>query len=255
MNVLDNLTRPARVFFRDDDAGWADDQLFRLMEMFSTHSMPMDLAVIPMELNEPLADRLANHWDQASHLLGMHQHGFIHKNHETTGRKCEFGPSRSAKSQLSDLDAGKKRLADFLEDRVDPIFTPPWNRCAAPTVDGLKNLHFLALSRDQTAVPLGLHGLEEIPVHIDWFRKIKGERISLEQLGQSIADTIQINRGPVGIMLHHAPMESEDFHALEELLKLMVKKDKISPCLMRDVITGFRKTQAPLLKKKANPSD
>ena len=76
--------------------------------------------------------------------VGLHQHGLAHVNHEREGRKCEFGPSRDAAAQRRDIADGRERLAALLGDRVDPIFTPPWNRCTADTGAVLAELGFAA---------------------------------------------------------------------------------------------------------------
>ena len=152
------------VFFRDDDAGWGDARLFELLDRFAAHSLPVDLAVIPMELDRALADELA-----ARPRVGLHQHGLAHVNHEREGRKHEFGPSRDAAAQRADIAAGRERLADLLGERVDPIFTPPWNRCTADTGRCLAELGFEVLSREARAAPLDVPGLRELPVSVDWF--------------------------------------------------------------------------------------
>jgi hypothetical protein len=43
-------------------------------------------------------------------LIELDQHGWQHTNHETTGRKCEFGPSRSYEQQYADIAQGKALL-------------------------------------------------------------------------------------------------------------------------------------------------
>jgi len=229
---------PATIFFRDDDAGWSDDRLFQLLEIFSSHSIPIDLAVIPKALGVPLANRLRDHREKFPKYLGLHQHGFCHDNHELEGRKCEFGPIRSQVEQFHDIQKGKQHLEELLGGMIDPIFTPPWNRCNAVTAKCLKFLEFKVLSRDVTADPILLQGLREVPVHIDWFRKRKGIRIILDQLGQEIADAIQ-SRDPVGIMLHHEPMSAEDFQALDHLLALFAGSKNIRCLLMRDLFYKF----------------
>ena len=102
--------------------------------------------------------------------MGLHQHGLAHANHEREGRKCEFGPSRGLEAQRRDIEAGRARLTDLLGDRVDPIFTPPWNRCTTDTGTALAELGFRVLSRESRAEPLGVPGLFELPIHIDWVR-------------------------------------------------------------------------------------
>ena len=45
---------PCTAFFRDDDAGWGDERLWVLLDLFDRRSLPVDLAVIPAELHPRL---------------------------------------------------------------------------------------------------------------------------------------------------------------------------------------------------------
>ena len=116
--ALDTAPQPLSLFFRDDDAGWADDRLFTLLDLFSRHAMPIDLAVIPLALTPRLADALLARRAQDKVALGLHQHGYAHINHEVIGRKYEFGPSRSMRRQLEELAAGRDRLRALLGDQI-----------------------------------------------------------------------------------------------------------------------------------------
>jgi hypothetical protein len=147
--------------------------------------------------------------------VGLHQHGLAHANHEREGRQCEFGPSRGLEAQRRDIEAGRARLADLLGDRVDPIFTPPWNRCTADTGAALAQLGFRVLSRESRAEPLGVPGLFELPIHIDWVRCLPVE------LGVRIAGAIR-SGGPVGLMFHHAVME--DMRPMADLVSLLAER-------------------------------
>src|SRR3954469_20118717 len=100
---LDARNEPVTFFFRDDDAGWADKRLFELLDLFEERRLPLDLAAIPRAMNEPLADALRSRHAGAAGRVGLHQHGFVHVNHEPEGRKQEFGPARSAAEQRDDI--------------------------------------------------------------------------------------------------------------------------------------------------------
>ena len=91
---LDAAPTPRTFFFRDDDAGWADERLIALLDVFAHHSVPVDVAVIPAALDRRLAASLRRRKEADSGLLAFHQHGFAHANHEPSGRPCEFGPDR-----------------------------------------------------------------------------------------------------------------------------------------------------------------
>src|SRR5688500_5497238 len=117
---LDAAPAPVDVFFRDDDAGWGNDRLIELLDLFEQHALPLDLAVIPAALECGVAAELRA---RAGARLGLHQHGFAHRNHEPDGRRFEFGPGRPYGAQRRDIDAGAERLAAPLGDVVQPIFT------------------------------------------------------------------------------------------------------------------------------------
>jgi hypothetical protein len=213
--ALDAAPGPIEVFFRDDDAGWRSDRLGALLDVFGEHDLPVDLAVIPAALDRTLADRLR----RLPARVGLHQHGFAHRNHEPNGRKFEFGPNRPTAAQREDIATGADRLQQLLGDRLDPIFTPPWNRCAPETGRCLVELGFEVLSREHRAEPLNLAGLKEIPVHVDWCRPDREQRL--------IAAMASCN--PVGLMFHHAEMDRAEREHAGELLALLARHDKVEP--------------------------
>jgi hypothetical protein len=214
--ALAEAARPVTFFVRDDDVGWADEQLFALLDTFVDVDLPIDLAVIPRPLTAGLARRLQC---RRQHI-DLHQHGYAHVNHEPEGRKCEFGPVRSRARQRQDIARGQQRLRALLGPGVRPIFTPPWNRCTPDTAACLVDLGFIALSRDISAGTFGVAGLIELPVTFDWFAKRKGAPLSRDERGDLLAQQIRAET-PVGIMLHHAPMDADDMAALRELLVLL----------------------------------
>lgn len=215
--ALDGRTQPVPVFFRDDDAGWEDARLFHLLERFHAHRLPIDLAVIPDALTPALAGELLRRRAETGASIGLHQHGWSHRNHEPSGRSCEFGSARNPAEVRADLSAGRVRLAQLLGPAVDPIFTPPWNRCSEETGYALRELEFAVLSRDRTAQPLTLPGLRELPITIDWFARCRGVRLDDLEFGKLLAEALA-GQGPVGIMLHHGVTEPGDFRRIGQLL-------------------------------------
>ena len=217
---LDQTNAPVDVFFRDDDAGWEDERLLELIARFAEHGLPVDLAVIPAELSPALAERLAG-----AHA-GLHQHGYAHTNHQVEGRKCEFGPARSRAQQRDDIAAGQARLVELLGDRVDPFFTPPWNRCTRETGEVLVELASTLLSREHRAEPLGL--LPELPVHLDV------ARLAPDELDSRFAERVRAG-GPVGVMFHHGVMEPDDMERASELLALLAGHERVRARPMREL--------------------
>ena len=219
--TLDEAPEPVAVFFRDDDAGWDDARLLALLDRFAEHELPLDLAVIPAALDENLAAALRDR--AASQHLQVHQHGYAHRNHEPEGRKHEFGPHRSADEQRADIAAGRARLHELLGDLPQPIFTPPWNRCTRDTAHALVELGFEVLSRESRAEALGVDGLVEIPIHVDW---VKPDRV------QRLTTAIHAG-GRTGVMFHHAVMDPDAIAAADELLALLAAHPHVSAGLIK----------------------
>jgi hypothetical protein len=221
--ALDGRSSLLLVFCRDDDAGWDNARLFALLDLFQKHRVPIDLAVIPDALDADLAAELVRRRTRDDGLLGVHQHGYRHVNHEAHGRKCEFGASRSRPEQYADLVAGRSRLGELLgEASLDSIFTPPWNRCTQVTVDCLAELGLGTLSRDVTAAALDMRGLSALPVHVDWC-KAKGSLAEKRLARSEWLSAAFAGCATVGIMLHHAAMDSEDLSEVEQLLELLTQ--------------------------------
>ena len=209
--ALDAAPQPVPVFFRDDDAGWSDDRLCGLLDRFSAHELPVDIAAIPQALGPGMARELV------ARGVAVHQHGLAHVNHEPEGRKHEFGPSRSRDAQRRDIEAGRELLAERLDGAVDPIFTPPWNRCTRDTGLCLAELGFSVLSRESRAEPLGVQGLRELPVSLDFVR------LEPDELARRFAAA----RPPVGVMFHHAEMDDSAMARAGELLALLAGHGRV----------------------------
>ncbi len=224
--ALDRRDAPLDVFFRDDDAGWEMEALDRMLEIFSRHACPVDLAVIPGALDVSVATRL-NAWRVASPRIGFHQHGYSHQNHEPTGeRKCEFGPTRSTNEQCGDIAVGRRLLSAYLGD-TDPIFTPPWNRCSAGATAHLPELGFAMVSADGPPPGVG-PGLAQLHVTFDWEKARRQERLEA-----ALAHALAAETGPVGLMLHHATLDGPGFDALDTIVGLLGRGAMITVRSMR----------------------
>ncbi len=75
------------------------------------------------------------------------------------------------------------------------------------------------MSRDLTAGRLGIAGLVECPVHVDWFAKTRAGRLPRSVWSSLAAGCLAEATAPVGIMLHHAEMDDDEFEACEALLR------------------------------------
>lgn len=222
--ALDARTSPVRVFCRDDDAGWDDARLTPLLDRCADAGAPIDLAVIPAELDDARAEWLLARRDAYPCRLGLHQHGWAHVNHEGAGRKCEFGAARSLAALRADVERGRDAMVRAFGRACDPIFTPPWNRCVPGLGPILTALGITVLSRDVTAPPLVTPGLRECPVHVDWSRRRPGASPDPGAVAETCAAALRT--GPVvGLLFHHAAMEIADVRRVGELLDELSRHD------------------------------
>jgi hypothetical protein len=127
---------------------------------------------------------------------------------------------------------GRERLGALLGGRVAPIFTPPWNRCGAVTAACLGELGFRVLSRDAAAPAANVPGLTELPIHVDWFARRKGERLSRAAVAERMAADITRGATPLGVMLHHAVMDERERASAGALLDLLADHPMVRPSPM-----------------------
>lgn len=228
-------SRPT-VFFRDDDADRDLPELRTLLDLFGTNAVPLGLAVIPGTLQEEGTRLLRS--AAADQPLDLHQHGWMHLNHQPTGRKCEFGPARSYEQQYSDISHGKDRLNQAFGQLDKPMFTPPWNRCSGTTRRVLADLGFRAISTIQSDKTIGsLPGLAEVPVSIDIFEWKNGCRLKTpKELTHDFTGFLGRNL-PIGVLLHHKVMSKDAWVLLERLLTALNSARAIF-CRMEDLCPG-----------------
>ena len=206
--------KPVDVFFRNDDVDEDEATLRRLLSLFAANNIPVILGVIPARLTTAGIELL----QQFSASIELVQHGWQHVNHEMTGRKCEFGASRSFAEQFDDLSRGQARMDEAFGAQWFPAFIPPWNRCTAITEQALRQLGFRVLSKLREKESGAIVPLREISVTLDLYRWKEGAQ--LKSAAEILSDlTQQIQHGSViGIMLHHKVMTEEAFSFLAALL-------------------------------------
>jgi len=245
-DVLSSSTCPVKVFFRNDDGGWADTQLERMCLWFKDRQLPLDIAVIPQEMNRDSVSLISKWINDEYSKVHIHQHGYTHENHQQQGRGCEFGSDRDYEQQYNDISRGLAQLQRHFGNAVDPVFTPPWNRCTDDTVAALKKSHFKYLSRISGSTPLDAlnsdgHGLSTLDVDVDWLKKTKGERLDDQALMAyttkiltSRLDTRTEEDICVGIMLHHEHTHEQEYQLLDKLVEVLRESSNVSFCSMME---------------------
>lgn len=214
-------------FLRADDIGVISKNFFDLLTIFKNHTMPLCLAVVPTWLTQSRWDTIQAYTDTSLPIWCWHQHGWKHSNHETAGKKYEFGPSRSDKSIRTDLERGRKKLESLIGTDFSPFFTPPWNRCSERTHKILIQLQFRGISRSR-GEQKNPAPLPDCYINVDLHtRKEIEPAASLDGLcnecGQAIRD------GRMGIMLHHQRMNNNAFTVLDGLLEIINKEPRLQP--------------------------
>lgn len=218
-------TRPVTVFFRADDIGVPGKKLSQLMAGFSRHQVPLSLAVVPAWLTRPRWQALRGAKIEQSGFLPektpelwcWHQHGWRHQNHQPSGKKGEFGDSRTPAAIHQDLKKGRDRLQGLMGEDFYPAFTPPWNRCGLDALKSLKKLGFQAVSRGQGDGDPRVEGLPDIPVNIDLHtRKEPDPKTSWDRFWAEC--NIAGQNGFCGFMIHHQRMNQKAFDFLDILL-------------------------------------
>ncbi|MEZ4861136.1 MAG: glycosyltransferase [Caldilineaceae bacterium] len=216
--VHSDTGRPVHLFLRDDDVDDDEETLRELLDVALARGVPINLEIIPNGLTDAGSRLIADHKRFTPHLVGLDQHGWQHLNHEPDGRKCEFGPSRTYAQQYDDIARGKALLESTFEDLFTPVFTPPWNRYTADTLQVIDELGFAAFSGLLQNAPVTGYGFQDLSVTLDLYRW-KGGAV-MKDPALIVADLIdQIHRGaPIGLLLHHKVMDVDAFAFLDGLL-------------------------------------
>lgn len=243
--TLQSRRQPVTVFFRDDDAGWGNGTLRTLCERVSETGVELDLAVIPGALDQPTAAELIRLSRQFGSNLNFHQHGYVHANHQQEGRRCEFGSEREIDSQRKDIELGRKLLHETLGELIDPIFTPPWNRCTTDTCKVLSEFDFEAISRISGSTAIEHFGLTDISVAIDWQKKKHGVPLAWTEFCQYAQHYLQ-NNDVVGVMLHHERLTDDDLDRLCRLIECLRSSDKVEFRSMLQIVHSMCSEQGGL---------
>jgi peptidoglycan/xylan/chitin deacetylase (PgdA/CDA1 family) len=235
-NACEHTSTPGEIFifFRADDIAAPGRRFTRLLDIFSSHRAPLCLAVVPAWLTRPRWQALIRAGHRAASCWCWHQHGWRHTNHETQGKKQEFGPMRSRADLEHDIRCGRQRLENLLGNYFYPVFTPPWNRCDQKTLAVLKDLGYAAVSRSRGSRPPSAAGLLSFDVNVDLHtRKERSAADGWENLFAELHSAIASGRG--GIMIHHQRMNDAAFAFLEILLGALTRCRRIELVHFKDL--------------------
>ena len=215
--ILDAHPRTT-VFFRADDVAIPSVKQNRLLELFVRNDAPLCAALVPAWINRSRWEDVCHHVRGQHRFFAWHQHGWSHHNHQSIGKKQEFGPGASFEQKRRAIVRGRDKLTAILGDHFLPVFTPPWNRLDLDTLHILKEQGFLAISRYRGDRLPSLSGLPDFPANVDLHTRKEGNAEDqwqglLAELDQALAT------GIAGLMIHHQRMNDAAFVFLEALLQ------------------------------------
>ena len=217
----------ATVFFRADDVAIPSIKQDRLLGIFARHDAPLCAALVPAWMTVKHWEAIARSVQGKHHLFAWHQHGWNHLNHESAGKKQEFGPGANPEQKRRAIIRGRDKLVSILGNHFLPVFTPPWNRLDPETIGILLDAGFRAISRYRGDKLPSLPGLPDLPVNVDLHTRKEtspeaGWDAFLAELDQALAS------GRVGFMLHHQRMNEAAFDFLDALLPMLRAHTDIS---------------------------
>jgi hypothetical protein len=232
-------SRPVTVFVRDDDVDVEEDSLRRFIDLFGELGVPLSLGIVPGLLTGQAGVYLGNAQRQAPGLVELHQHGWLHQNHESGGPPAEFGSARGFDRQFADIAAGQRRMREVFADGCFAGFTPPWHACTKDTLRALQELGFEAFSSSVNQVQelAEENGLCKVPVTLDLefeFQspgKLRGE--TAIQLFEQMMD-----HHFIGLLLHHKVMQAESLALLRSLLARLAAHGGIRFATLRSLARG-----------------
>lgn len=233
--ILDAAPRESMVFFRADDVAVPGKNMARMLEIFRENNMPLCMAVVPAWLHRQRWAELHRQAGDSSQWC-WHQHGWRHRNHQSKGKKGEFGNERAAAAKKTDLAKGRERLTEIMGSTFQPFFTPPWNRFDEETGHILRDLDFTGVSRsagELKKVPLP-EDLPDLFINVDLHTR--NEACPAEGWGALLKEfEAALATGRCGIMLHHQRANTAAFDFLDLLLKAVATHDTLRPITFADM--------------------
>ncbi|MEE9295818.1 MAG: DUF2334 domain-containing protein [Phycisphaerae bacterium] len=204
---------------RFDDVLGLCPRLSQAWEAMEKNGVPLHLEVVPEWLDGTAASALAGRARRSRVPIAVHQHGTAHVNHGTQTRRFEFDDCRGVDAQLADIRQGRAVLEASLCDWFELMFSPPWNRYGASTLQALARADFTAFSclakPDATTHP----SIAFVPMTLDPVRWRPHPRyLPWNQIQSELIASLEQD-GFAGLELHHDVMTQEDVDGLDRLLE------------------------------------
>ncbi|MGC8719721.1 MAG: polysaccharide deacetylase family protein [Thermodesulforhabdaceae bacterium] len=236
--ILSKRPRQAKIFFRADDVGVPSTSFLALCRLFAYFNVPLALSVVPSWLNESRTHYLFQIAPPSDPLWSWHQHGWRHTNWEKSGKKSEFGPSRTENQKWQDIWKGLNKMKEILDRHFVPAFTPPWNRLTPDTFILLSRLGFRAVSLDQKIhPPTPENHLKNFRIFLDLHtRKPLDISRSFDELIDDCRRLFSVKE-PAGIMIHHNRMNLNAFLFLANFMELVKSNSSVKITSFKEMLS------------------
>jgi len=214
--------RVAEFWWRDDDAARPDPALSRLLALSQRASIPLALAVIPMQSEKAAFENIGPG-------ISILQHGTDHRNRAGAGeKKTEFSVAESARDAAARLASARKRLAARAGAGFIPVLAPPWNRMPEALAPELAVAGFRGLSRyGARAAAEAAPGVRQVNTHVDLIAWRAGRGFAGDEavLGAAVRHLAAKREGradageATGWLSHHAVHDEAAWDFLERLFE------------------------------------
>jgi len=207
----------ATLWWRDDDAVEASDQLTRLLEIAKKAGVPLCLAVVPADCQLSLVEAI----EQSGADVRVAVHGWSHINHAgASEKKSEFPDSRPPEMMSAEAVQGLRQINEAFGARALELFVPPWNRISDALTNALPAAGYRGLSTYKARpVYAQIEGLAQINTHADIINWPDGKtfagagvvldlivgHLAARRRGDVAADE------PTGLLTHHLVQHDDAF--------------------------------------------
>ena len=209
-------------WWRDDDAARPAPALARLLTLAQTTSVPLALAVIPVQCEQETFEAIG----PTTTIL---QHGTDHRNRAAAGeKKTEFPAAEPPAAAIARLAAAKERLAVLARARFVPVLAPPWNRLPDALAPHLPAVGYRGLTRyGARTAALAAPGVVQVNTHVDLIawragREFAGEEACLTAALRHLEAKRAGRADPdeaTGWLSHHALHDEAAWAFLERLFE------------------------------------
>lgn len=207
--------RPARFWWRDDDAGAVLPGLKKLLSLSKASAVPVALAVVPGAAEPELFALL----HEGASVL---QHGTDHRNRAAAGeKKTEYPAAEPLEAAAARVAQGFGRLRALAGARFLPVFAPPWNRLRRDLLGKLTAIGIRGVSLyGPRAAAEPAPGLRQVNTHVDLVAWGQGKRFIGEEEAIGLALRTLALEEPVGWLSHHAVHDAAAWAFLERLFNI-----------------------------------